>query len=97
MLTGKQKRFLRAQGHHLTAVVQIGKEGVTEALVEAVDAALTTHELVKLKVGQAAPVDRHEVAEQIAGETGADLVQVLGGAVLLYRRHPEDPKLELPT
>jgi len=95
-LTGKSIRHLRGLGHHLDPVVQIGKEGVTEPLVAAVKEQLLAHELIKVRVGTEAPVDRKEVAEALAKETGAALAQVLGRTFLLYKRHPNKPKLEIP-
>jgi RNA-binding protein len=95
-LNGKQRRFLRGKGHALEPVVLVGKEGVTDALVGAVGAALGTHELVKIKVGGNSPEGRHEVAEALATRTDSELVQVLGNTVLLYRPDPEEPKIELP-
>jgi RNA-binding protein len=95
-LGGKQRRYLRGLGHALDPVVQVGKEGVTDGVVAALEVALTTHELVKVKLGQSAPVDRHEAAGELAARTESELVQVLGKAVLLYRAHPEDPRIELP-
>jgi RNA-binding protein len=95
-LTGKQRRALRALGHHLEPVVALGKEGLTDALIAAVEQALADHELIKLKVGESSPVDRHEAAEALAEETGAEVAQVLGRTLLLFRRNPEDPKVEVP-
>lgn len=96
MLNGKQRRALRALGHQLTPVIQVGREGVSERLVEAVESALSDHELIKLKVGEASPLDRHEAAVALGEATGAEVAQVLGRTVLLYKRHPEDPKIALP-
>jgi RNA-binding protein len=95
-LTGKQRRYLRGLGHNLEAIVQIGKEGVTSGLVAAVDEVLTQHELVKVKLLQAAPVDRHAAATEIATQTRSAVVQVLGSTVLLYRAHPDEPTIDLP-
>ena len=96
MLTGKQRRHLRALGHKLTPVVQVGKDGIDEGLVKAIDQALTDHELIKVKVGETAGVDRHEAAEALAGKTRSEVAQVLGNTVLLYRAHPDEPAIELP-
>lgn len=95
-LSGKAVRHLRALGHDLAPVVQIGKEGLTDSVVAATNAALLRHELVKLKVQPEAPVDRKEVAAELAGLTGAALAQVLGRTFLLYKRHPKKPKIVLP-
>ena len=79
-LTGKQKRKLRALGHHLAVVVQVGQHGVTPAVIAAVGQALFDHELIKVKVAEG-PVDRHQAAEQMARETEAEIDQVLGRTV----------------
>jgi RNA-binding protein len=93
-LTGKQRRRLRALAHSLEPVVQVGKEGVSDGVVTATGAALETHELVKVKLAPAGP-ERHEAAAVLAGRTGSELVQVLGKVILLYRRHPEEPRIEI--
>lgn len=96
-LSGAALRALRALGHALSPVVAIGKDGMTESLVRAIDAALTTHELVKVKIQREAPVERHESAIDIAARTGSVLAQVVGRTLLLYRRHPKKPKIVLPA
>jgi RNA-binding protein len=95
-LTGKQRRHLRALGHHLRAVVQIGHEGITPALVKQARAQLEAHELIKVKLSEAAPEDRHLAAETLSGETGAALAQVLGRTFLLYKRRATQPAIVLP-
>ena len=94
-LTGKQRRALRALGHHLKPVVQVGQDDLTEGVYKAVDEQLTAHELIKVKVGEGASTGRHDVGEALAQHTRSELVQVLGRTLLLYRRHPEKPKIEI--
>jgi RNA-binding protein len=96
-MTGKQRRYLRALGHHLDPVVQVGKEGLSEGLVSALDAALLQHELIKVKLGEAAGSDRRALGAALAEAAGGELVQVLGRTVLIYRRRAEDPLIELPN
>ena len=96
MLTGKQRRHLRALGHELKVIVQVGKGGIDAGLVTAVNQALADHELVKIKVADNADMDRHEAADEIAKQTKSDVAQVLGNTVLLYRADPDEPKIELP-
>lgn len=97
VLSGRQRRYLRGLGHHLEPVVLVGKEGLSEALVAATSAALEQHELVKVKLGESVAGDRHELAEALAAATGAELAQVLGRTMLLYRRREEEPAIELPS
>jgi RNA-binding protein len=95
-LSGRAIRHLRGLGHHLEPVVQIGKEGITDAVVAATREALHAHELVKVRVGGEAPVDRKEAGDELAARAGATLAQTLGRTLLLYKRHPHKPKIELP-
>lgn len=89
------RRQLRAAGHHLSPVVQVGKEGMTEAVLRQLDRALLDHELVKVKMGTETPEDRFESADALlAGAAGAQLAQILGRTLLVYRRHPEKPRYE---
>jgi RNA-binding protein len=96
MLTGKQRRHLRALAHPLVALVQVGKGGIDDGLVKAVDRALVDHELVKVRVGEGAGLDRHEAAEELAAQTRSEVAQVIGNIVLLYRADPDEPKITLP-
>ena len=95
-LSGKQRRYLRSLGHALQPVVQVGRGGVSDQVVQAVDTALGTHELVKVRIGQGSDLDRHTGATSLADRTSSEVAQVLGNTVLLYRRHPEKPVIELP-
>ena len=96
MLTGKQRRHLRALAHALDPIVQVGKGGLDDGLVAAVDRALADHELVKVRVGESAGLDRHAAAAALADQTHSELAQVIGNIVLLYRADPEQPKIVLP-
>jgi RNA-binding protein len=97
MLTGKQRRHLRALAHPMKPIVQVGKGGLDDGLVAAVDQALADHELVKIKVGEGASLDRHEAANELAAKTHSEVAQVLGNIVLLYRPDPEAPTIKLPA
>ncbi len=94
-LTGKQVRFLRGLGHHLKPVVMVGKEEISEKLLASVEEALLAHELIKVKLQEGCELDRHEVAEALAGRTGAAVAQLLGKTILLYRPS-ESRKINLP-
>jgi RNA-binding protein len=97
MLTGKQRRHLRALGQQLGPTLHVGQEGVSEAVVRQADLQLEAHELIKVRVGDNAPEDRHATAESLARRTRAELAQVIGRTALLYRRRREEPTIVLPT
>jgi len=88
------RRQLRGVGHALDAVVQVGKQGASEAVIKQVGQALVDHELIKVKVGTECPASRFELAEALGAEPGVNVVQILGRTLLLYKRHPKKPKFE---
>jgi RNA-binding protein len=94
MPSSRLRKALRAAGHHLDPVVQIGKEGVSDAVLRELDAQLAAHELVKVRVGTESPEDRFEAAGRLGGAIGAQVAQILGRTVLVYRRNPEKPRFE---
>lgn len=94
-LDGKQRRKLRALGHHLAAVVQVGHEGVTPGVVAALEQALWDHELVKVKLASEDRDTRRKQALALATATGALVAQVLGRTVLIYKPNPDEPRIEL--
>lgn len=95
VLQGFQRRFLRARAHELRPVVQVGEGGVTEAVVGAVGKALADHELVKVRLLR--PSDKRAAAAELAERSGSALCGVVGHTVILYRPHPEEPRITLPS
>lgn len=96
MLTGKQKRFLRAEAHHLTPIFQVGKGGVNEHLIRHIMEALETRELIKVSILNNNDDDRHEVAAELTAGAGAELVQVIGKTIVLYKESRDHKRIELP-
>lgn len=94
-LTGKQRRHLRGLAHHLKPVVLTGAAGLTEAVHDKVDTELENHELIKVKVAEG-PDTAREAASSLADEAEAELVQVIGKTVILYRERAEEPEIRLP-
>lgn len=97
MLTGKQKRFLRATAHHMTPIFQVGKGGVNENMIGQIADALEARELLKVSILQNCDVDKDTVAEELVEGTGAELVQIIGHTIVLYKESKENKKLELPV
>ena len=88
-MSGKQRAELRGDAHHLTAKVHLGKEGLTPALIDALDETLRTHELVKVQLNRMADAKPKDAASALAGAAGAEVVQVIGRTVTLYRHNPD--------
>lgn len=96
MLTGKQKRLLRSKAHHLNPIFQVGKGGVNENMIKQVGEALEARELLKVSVLQNCEEDRDTVAQQLSEGTKADLVQIIGNIIVLYKESKENKQINLP-
>lgn len=89
-MTGKERAKYRAAANGLEPVFQIGKGGVTDALLAQVESALDARELIKIKaLLETIPESPKEMAQQIAAATKADVIQVIGGCIVLYRENLE--------
>ncbi|MCB9596785.1 MAG: ribosome assembly RNA-binding protein YhbY [Sandaracinaceae bacterium] len=95
-LRGSQKRYLRGLAHHLQPIVQVGKAGITEALISATSRALLDHELIKVRLPQVDKAERAALAEVLEQRTSAQLAGLTGRIAILYRRHPDEPTIRLP-
>lgn len=94
-LPGFQRAFLRALAHDLKPVVQVGHGGLTDAVVAAVDAALLDHELIKVRLLK--PEDKKALTASLAEASRSVLCGLVGHTLILYRRHPEKPRIRLPA
>jgi RNA-binding protein len=96
-LTGAQRRYLRSLAHHLDPICFVGKNGLTDAVVEAVDAAFDTHELLKVKFIDCKK-EKRELSEAIEQRTHSAVAGLIGNIAILYRQHrePKKRRIELP-
>lgn len=88
MINTELKKNLKAQAHHLKPVVIIGSKGLTPAVVEETNVALIAHELIKVKIHGAERPDRILMANDLSQQLEADLIQLIGNTVVLYRQNP---------
>jgi RNA-binding protein len=88
-LSSKERAELRAEAHHLSAIVHIGHQGLTDALRQTLDDALRTHELVKVALAKSTDVSAKDAARQLAEQLGAEVVQTIGRTCTLYRENPD--------
>lgn len=96
MLTGKQKRFLRSKAHHLNPIFQVGKGGVNENMVKQIGDVLEARELIKVSVLQNCDEDKDTVASELSSGTKAELVQIIGNTIVLYKESVENKQIQLP-
>ena len=98
MISGKQRAYLRKIGHELKPVMQIGKDGLTDPVITAIDEVLEKRELVKFSILESAMLDTREVCDEVAKRLLAVPVQAIGNKFIIYRRssNEKNRKIEIP-
>jgi RNA-binding protein len=88
-LSSRDRAELRSEAHHLRPGVHVGHQGITPTVVGALDDALRTRELVKVQLNKNADQTPRALANRLAKEVGAEIVQVIGRTATFYRENPE--------
>lgn len=96
-LSEKQRRHLRGLGHALKPIILIGQGGASDAVIAETARALNDHELVKVRVAGMDRDARDEALELLAKRTGSEMVGRIGHTAVLYLRHPDKPRITLPS
>ena len=96
-LTGKQRSFLRALAHPLKPVVQIGHSGLTDAVLAAIDGALLSHELIKVRITGNDEVSATALVLEVEKRTRSSVAQIIGKTLVVYRARKKDPVIVLPA
>lgn len=95
-LTERQRRHLKALAHPLKPVILMGQAGLTEAVIAATVQALDDHELIKVRLPGMEREARDAALAELAGRTDSAMVTRIGHVAVLYRRHPQLPRIQLP-
>lgn len=95
-MTSKQRAYLKGLAMTLDPVTQIGKDGLTDALILSADQALEKRELIKLAALQTSPISASDAALVLEERLHCQVVQVIGNRIVLYRKNTKKPKLVLP-
>ncbi|MFZ3115980.1 MAG: ribosome assembly RNA-binding protein YhbY [Syntrophales bacterium] len=93
-LGGSQRKYLRSQAHHLKPLVIIGRNGITERVIGAIDLVLRDHELIKIKFSELKE-DKKEIAAEIAQATISETVGIIGNIAIFYRQQPDLEKRKI--
>lgn len=96
MLTGKQKRLLRSKANRLKPIFQVGKVGVNENMVEQIAEALEKREIIKVSILQNCMEEKDTVAAELVEGAEAELVQIIGNNIVLYKESQENKQIQLP-
>ena len=94
-LTSKQRAKLRALANNTETILQIGKGGITEAVVTQTEQAIAARELIKLRVLESALMTAREACQALCEEINAEPVQVIGTRFVIYRKNPKEPKIQI--
>jgi RNA-binding protein len=93
-LKGSQRKYLRGAAHSYKPLVQIGKEGLSEGVLTAIDDALEAHELIKVKIA-AQRDEREELVPVIEARLNCECVGTVGRMAIFYREHPDPEKRKI--
>ena len=95
MLTSKQRAYLRGLANTISPTTTIGKDGITESLLDSIRESFNTRELIKISLLDTAGLVTREAADQIARVVQAESVQAIGSKIVLYKKCKDDPKIVL--
>jgi RNA-binding protein len=95
-LTNNQKKYLRSLSHDLKPVVMVGQHGLSEAVLAELQSSMVIHELLKIKVRAESREEKQQIIDKIVASSAAEVVQVIGGVLVIYKPFDEEPVITLP-
>lgn len=95
-LTNNQKKYLRSMAHDLKPFVMIGQNGLSESVLTEIDSTMLKHELIKIKLRVENRDEKQNIIERIIDFSQAELIQVIGGVLVIYRPFDDNPDIILP-
>ena len=94
-ITSKQRSQLRGIAAGEDTIIQIGKGGITDAVIASVNDALKARELIKGRVLENSMLTAREACDALSEACKAEQVQVIGTKFVLYKRNEKEPKIVL--
>lgn len=97
-MNSKQRAYLKGLAMNIDPIMQIGKSSLTDEVVTAVSEAMEPRELIKISVLKNCVDDPKTIANEVAGLTRSEVVQVIGKKIILYKQadEPKNRKINLP-
>lgn len=96
MLTSKQRAYLKSLANNIVSSTTIGKEGITNNVLNSINESFNTRELVKITLLENSGLESKKVISELADRLGAESVQYIGRKVVLYKKFSENPVIVLP-
>lgn len=94
-LTSKQRAFLKKKAHELDPLVRIGKDGITDSLIQSILEAIDSRELLKVKILQNCEKEKDEVLEELSKCNEFEVVGIIGRTIILFRENKDKPAISL--
>lgn len=94
-LTSKRRAYLRKKAHDLDALVRIGKDGVSDNLIQSILDAIESRELLKVKILQNCEEEKMEIMEQLSQCKEFEVVGIIGRTIILFRENKDKPVVSL--
>lgn len=95
MLTSKQRAFIKKKAHDLEPLVRVGKDGITENLIQSILEAIDSREVLKVKILQNCEKEKEEILEELSQRTEFEVVGLIGRTIILYRENTDKPVISL--
>lgn len=96
MLTSKQRAYLKSLSNNLPVTTTVGKDGITESVINSIKESFNTKELIKITLLENSGLNSKEVINELAQKLNAESVQYIGRKVVLYKKFKENPVIILP-
>ena len=96
-MTSKQREYLRGLANTIDPIFQIGKNGLTDVLIQQLDDALEARELIKITILETAPENVKDLGNKISERTNSIFVQAVGNKITLFRQKKKNSKINLPN
>ena len=93
MLNSKERAYLKSLSVNADTLFQVGKGGISDALIKQVDDALTARELIKISALETIPEPAKDIAQKLADATNSEVVAVIGRKMIFWRRNKTNPKI----
>lgn len=95
VLASKQRAFLKKKAHELNPLVRIGKDGITDSLIQSILEAIDSRELIKVKILQNCEKEKDEVLEELSKCNEFEIVGIIGRTIILFRENKDKPAISL--